>query len=90
MPFGAYISVVLRANGLGLEEMAEMPNVTLEKVLEKHGFIEKWEARGREEGLEKGLERAVKRLRKHGMDPEEIAGALELPLAKVTGYLKAE
>jgi hypothetical protein len=109
-PLTAYLSMVLQANGLGLEEMVEMSNVTLEEVLEKHGFIEKWEARGLEKGmeqglergmeqglerglergLEEGLERAAKGLRKYGMDPAEIAGALELPLAKVIGYLNAE
>jgi hypothetical protein len=113
-PLTAYLAMVLQANGTGLEEVVEMPNVTLEEVLEKHGFIERWEARGREIGLEKGREiglekgqeiglekgreiglekgreEAVKRLRKHGMDPAEIAEALELPPAAVTRYLNAK
>jgi predicted transposase YdaD len=102
MPVRAYLAMVLRANGSKLEEVAGMPGMTLEEVLEKHGFIAKWEARGREEGLEKGLEKGqelglekgrkevVKRLRKHGMDPAEISEALELPLNTVIKYLNAE
>jgi hypothetical protein len=51
-------------------------------MLERHGFITKWK--------EVGWEKAVKRLQRHGMDPPEIAGALELPLTTVFKYLDAE
>jgi DNA-binding NarL/FixJ family response regulator len=40
--------------------------------------------------LEEGREEAVKRLQKHGMDPVEIAEALELPLNTVFKYLNTE
>ncbi|MDR0642231.1 MAG: hypothetical protein LBG07_07215 [Treponema sp.] len=46
-PLGAYIPVVLRANGVVLEEMVEMPNITFEEVLERHGFTTKWKEEGR-------------------------------------------
>jgi hypothetical protein len=81
-PLGAYLYMVFQANGIGLEEVVEMPNVTFEEVLEKHGFIAKWR--------EEGLEEAVKRMQKHDMDPTEIARVLELPLATVIRYLDAE
>jgi flagellar biosynthesis/type III secretory pathway protein FliH len=53
---------------------------------------------GREEGIQKGLqkgreegrEEAVRRLQKYGMEPKQIAEALELPLGTVFRYLKAE
>jgi predicted transposase/invertase (TIGR01784 family) len=44
----------------------------------------------REEGRQEGREEDVKRLRKYGMLPEQIAEALELPLDTVHAYLKAE
>jgi predicted transposase YdaD len=45
---------------------------------------------GREEGRKESWEEGVKRLRKYGMPPEQIAEALELPLDTVYAYLKAE
>jgi predicted transposase YdaD len=71
------------------KELVTMPSA-FEEVLEECGLIAKWEARGLEKGREEGLERAVKRLQKHGMDPVEIAGILELPLPAVIRYLEAE
>ncbi|MDR0641103.1 MAG: hypothetical protein LBG07_01425, partial [Treponema sp.] len=96
-PLGAYLWMVLQANGEKLKEIEGMAK-SLEKVLESYGFTAKWEARGREEGMEEGMERGlekgrkdvVKRLQKHGMAPVEIAEALELPLTAVIGYLNAE
>jgi hypothetical protein len=75
----------LRANSAEVEEVAEMPDA-FERMLERHGFIAKW----KDEGLEKGRKEAVKKLRKHGMKPAEIARVLELPPATVTGYLRAK
>jgi hypothetical protein len=89
-PMAAYIAMILQANEEGIKEIEEMSKVRLERVLERHGFITKWKEEGREEGLERGREEAVKRLQRHGMDPTEIAGALELPLAAVFKYLDAE
>lgn len=103
-PAWAYMSMVLQANSSGLKEMLAMSDsvVALDEVLEEYGLTAKWEARGlergREKGLEEGLERgleeglesAVRKLQKHGMDPTEIAEALELPLSTVFRYLKTE
>jgi hypothetical protein len=105
-PLSAYIHMVLEANSKGLREMRAMSDTSLDAVLEEFGLAEKWETKGREEGLErgreeglqKGLERglqkgreeAVRRLQKYGMDPKQISEALELPLGTVFRYLKAE
>jgi hypothetical protein len=92
-PLSAYLWMVAGANREKFKELVTMSSA-FEEVLEECGLIAKWEARGlekgREEGREEGLERAVKRLQKHGMDPVEIAGILELPLPTVIRYLKAE
>jgi DNA-directed RNA polymerase specialized sigma24 family protein len=57
-------------------------------------MLEKVEARmlekSMEKGLEKGREEAVRRLQKYGMDPQQIAEALELPLGTVFRYLETE
>jgi hypothetical protein len=66
--------------------MLTMANTSVQAVLEEFGFSEKWEARG----MEKGLQKAVRRLQKYGMDPKQIADALELPLGTVFRYLEAE
>jgi hypothetical protein len=71
---------------LCLKEMRAMPATSLEATLEEWGFTEKWEARG----LEKGRIDAVRRLQKYGMDPMQIADALELPLGTVFRYLETE
>jgi predicted transposase YdaD len=63
-----------------------MSEASFEAVLEEYGLTAKWEARG----LEKGREDAVKRLQKHGMEPEQIAEALELPLETIFRYLQAQ
>jgi predicted transposase YdaD len=78
----------------------------LDATLEEWGLTEKWEARGletglqrgreeglqkgRKEGLQKGRIEAVRRLRKYGMDPTQIAAALELPQDMVFRYLENE
>jgi DNA invertase Pin-like site-specific DNA recombinase len=77
--------MVAGANRETFKELVTMTN-GFEEVLEECGLIAKWEARGREQGLE----RAVRRLQKYGMDPVEIAKALELSLPTVIRYLKAE
>jgi hypothetical protein len=82
--------MVFQANSAGMKEILTMSEAAFEAVLEEHGLISKWRKQGLERGLEKGLENAVRKLRKHGMDPAEIAEALELPLDTVFGYLKAE
>jgi hypothetical protein len=87
-PLSAYLHTVLQANSHGLKEMMKMSYASFEAVLEEYGLTAKWEARGLERGLEEGLERgleegreeAVKRLQKYGMEPRQIAEALELPL----------
>jgi hypothetical protein len=84
-PLAAYLHMVFRANRVGFEEIVKMAD-GFEEVLERHGFIAKWKEAGREEGWEE----AVRRLQKYGMDPVEIAKALELPLAVVFKYLGAE
>jgi hypothetical protein len=92
-PFSAYIDTLMRANPRGVEEIVAMSGETFEAVLEKYGLTAKWEAKGREKGREEGREEdwkeVVKRLRKHGMDPKQIAEYLELPLRTVSKYLKA-
>jgi predicted transposase YdaD len=82
--------------------MLGMSDITFEEVFEEYGLTAKWETKGwkkgleegwekgREEGWEKGREEAVKRLGKYGMEPEQIAEALELPLGTVLGYLQGE
>jgi DNA-binding CsgD family transcriptional regulator len=67
----------------GFKELVAMSDATFEEVLEEYGLAAKWEARG----LERGREEAVKKLQKRGMDPEEIADILELPLNTVFKYL---
>jgi hypothetical protein len=88
-PIRAYMYVVLGANSEGLREVMRMTEASFEAVLEEFGLPAKWEARGREEGWEKGREEAVKRLERYGMEPGQIAEALELPLGTVFRYLKA-
>jgi hypothetical protein len=82
-PVSAYVDRVIRANSPALEEILKMSDITFDEVMEKYGIAARWE----EKGLEKGLERDVKKLRKHGMDPAEIAQALELPSDTVSKYL---
>jgi hypothetical protein len=88
---GAYFDVLLRANARGFKEAMPMADLTIDEVLEEAGFTARWEARGLEKGLEKGREEgreeAVKRLQKYGMEPGQIAEALELPLGTVSRYL---
>jgi predicted transposase YdaD len=67
-----------------------MSEASFEAVLEEYGLTAKWEARGLEKGREEGREDAVKRLQKHGMEPEQIAEALELPLETIFRYLQAQ
>jgi predicted transposase YdaD len=74
----------------------------LDATLEEWGLTEKWEARGLQKGLETGLQKgletglqkgrieAVRRLRKYGMEPTQIAVALELPPDTVFRYLETE
>jgi hypothetical protein len=81
-PLAAYLHTVLQANSRGLREMLAMSEASFEAVLEEYGFTAKWEA--------KGLVKAVKRLQKHGMEPQQIAEVLELPLDTVVGYLAAD
>jgi hypothetical protein len=81
-PLSAYIYMVFGANRAGVKELRGMADA-FEEVLEEYGFIEKWEERGREEGREED----VKKLQKYGMDPAQIAEALELPLDTVFRYL---
>jgi predicted transposase YdaD len=69
-----------------LQEMLGMSDITFEEVFEEYGLTAKWETKG----WEKGREEAVKRLGKYGMEPEQIAEALELPLGTVLGYLHRE
>jgi predicted transposase YdaD len=76
---------VLRANDPGFKEM-KMADKTLDEMMEECGLAAKWRTEGREEGLEK----AAKGLWKHGMDPVEIAQALELEPDTVSRYLGAE
>jgi len=49
----AYIDAIMQANPKSMEEAAKMSEsaVTLEEVLHRIGFIEKWEARGKAEGV---------------------------------------
>jgi hypothetical protein len=75
-----------------------MSEAALETVLKECGLINKWETRGLEKGLKegmgKGLEKgrgeAIRGLQKYGMDPQEIAKALGLPLRTVLQYLKTK
>jgi DNA-binding transcriptional regulator LsrR (DeoR family) len=59
----------------------KMPDMTFDELMEECGAAARWEA--------KGLEKAAKKLWKHGMDPAEIAEALELPPDTVSRYLGA-
>jgi hypothetical protein len=89
-PFGAYFDVLFRANARGFKEAMPMSDLTIEEVLEEAGFTARWEARGLEKGREAGREEAVKRLQKYGMEPGQIAEALELPLGTVFRYLNTD
>jgi hypothetical protein len=84
-PLLAYMYMVFGANSAGVKELRGMADA-FEEALEEFGFIEKWEARGREEGREED----VKKLQKHGMDPKQIAEVLELPLDMIFRYLNEE
>jgi hypothetical protein len=83
-PVRAYLHMVLQANNTRVKEIRAMSDVALEKVLEEIGLTAKWRAEGREQGQEN----AVRKLQSHGMDPTEIAEALELPLTTVFRYLE--
>ncbi|MDR1635805.1 MAG: hypothetical protein LBR93_00555 [Treponema sp.] len=84
-PLSAYIHVLLQANSSGFREVLRMSDASFEAVLEEFGLPAKWKAKGREEGREED----VKRLQKYGMEPGQIAEALELPLSTVFKYLNA-
>ncbi|MDR3148316.1 MAG: hypothetical protein LBU00_08085, partial [Treponema sp.] len=73
--------MVVGANEAEYKELVGMAS-KFEKLMEECGLAAKWEDRC--------LEKAVKKLRKYGMDPKEIARALELPLNTVSRYLNAE
>jgi hypothetical protein len=90
IPLATFLHTLIQANSPGAKEMMAMSESVVKDLLlefsEKYGFIAQWEAKG----LEKGLEKAARRLKKHGMEPGQIAEALELPLETVFGYLQAQ
>jgi hypothetical protein len=51
--------------------------------------IKVWRAEGVEDGIEMGREENAKNLRDYGMSPDQIAGALKLPLDTVLHYLES-
>jgi hypothetical protein len=81
----AFLYTLIQANSSGAKEMRAMSEAAVKAVVEefseKFGFPAKWE--------EKGWEEAVRRLQKHGMEPGQIAEALELPLETVFRYLQS-
>jgi predicted transposase YdaD len=85
-PLSAYMYMILQANTGGLREVMTISDATLEEVLEEFGLTAKWEAKGWEQGRQED----VKRLQKYGMEPEQLALALELPLDTVFRYLTVQ
>ncbi|MDR1030079.1 MAG: hypothetical protein LBL76_04330 [Treponema sp.] len=85
-PLSAYMYVVLQANSPGFKEVLRMSEASFEEVLEEFGLTAKWEAKGWDEAHGED----VRKLQKYGMDPLQIAKALELPLGTVFQYLSTE
>jgi hypothetical protein len=56
-----FLDIILKANAKAFEEVLSMSDITLEEVLEKHGFIARWEARGELRGEARGEARTQTR-----------------------------
>jgi hypothetical protein len=85
-PLSAYLHTLLQANSRGARELIAMSKASFEAVLEEYGFTAKWKAEGREETREE----TVRGLQEYGMEPQQIAEALRLPLDTVFRYLAAD
>ncbi|MDR3148243.1 MAG: hypothetical protein LBU00_07705, partial [Treponema sp.] len=87
MPLAAYLYVVFQANSATVEEVVEMPRtkkITLEEIFEKHGYIAKWKAAGREESLEKVAKNALR----EGMTPDAVSKITGLDIKMVKKLAK--
>jgi len=74
----AYFNVVIKENPTAFEEVENMPrrkSPTIEEVLERNGYTQRWEERAREA--------VVRNLIKEDMPIEKIAAIAELPIEKV-------
>jgi hypothetical protein len=86
-PLAAYLYIVFQANSAEVEEVVEMPRtkkITFEEVLEKHGYIAKWEARARDKSLETVAKNALAK----GMSPETISEITGLDIKMVKKLAK--
>jgi DNA-binding NarL/FixJ family response regulator len=92
--------VLAAANKSRLRGMMEMQDASdvIKEIAEELGLTEKWEAGFRkklweevqEEVREESWEEAAKRLQKYGMEPQQIAEALQLSPGTVFRYLETE
>jgi hypothetical protein len=78
-PLAAYLHMVFRANNTEVEEVLEMPDA-FERILEKHGFIAKWEARTEE--------RIARNALREGMTPDAVSKITGLDLKTVKKLAK--
>jgi hypothetical protein len=77
-PLAAYLYMVFQANSTKVEEVVEMPRtkkITFEEILEKHGYIAKWEARTQGKIARSALAK--------GLSPETISEITGLDLKTV-------
>ena len=85
----AYLNAIVRANAEILLEVLKMSTseLTLEKVFEEAGLIEKWEARGEAKGLERGeaskANEIARNMLESGFPVEQVAQLAGLSLEQV-------
>ena len=89
----AYLNAIVRANAEILLEVLKMSTseLTLEKVFEEVGFIAKWEARGKAQGLAVGEARGkvdkaneiARNMLESGFQAEQVARLAGLSLEQV-------
>jgi hypothetical protein len=85
----AYFDAIFHANPRAFEEVAKMGDgsITFEEVLMETGFIPKWLAQGKKEGIEEGIEKSreetARNLLKKGFSIEETAEIAVLDVEKV-------
>ena len=69
-----YLQVVLAANVKTLREVRAMEDMTMDEFLEEAGYIAKWTAQGRAQGVKEALE-----LLQSGKTPGEILQMYYVP-----------
>jgi len=81
----AYIDAIMQANPKSMEEAVKMSEsaITLEEVLHRIGFIEKWEARGVAKGKEEGKAETARRALAEGASIEFVQRITGLDLETI-------